>query len=722
MKDVEGIKRALSKRPPKKAKPKDTDYLSTGCTLLNLAITGHPDRGYRRGGYYYVVGDSKSGKAQPLESKILTPTGWRLMGEMRVGDLVIDPDGGQASVTGVYPQGMLPVNRVEFSDGTSTECCGAHLWMCQTSNHKSRGRWVVRSTDELREWITCRNSSWFVPVVQPVEYDQGDSLPLPPYLLGVLLGNGHFGENGVVMVSSTEEEIVRRIAALLPADHRLSHRQSGDYCIVRGSKYERYKDGARIKNDVSIAIAGLGLVGHTAGAKFIPQAYLLSSLKDRVELFRGLIDTDGYVGQGGCLEYGTSSLALARDVAVLARSLGGIAKLRGPKIVKYIYRGEVRRGLDHYTVAINLPSGMVPCYLDRKKRRYLERTGNSRRKLGIKRITAITPVGEKVCQCISVSSHRNLYVTDNFIVTHNTFLTLTCMAEAAINPAYDKYRFIFDDVENGALMDFTRFFGPRMDQRVEPPRRDAKGKPIYSYRIEDFYHHLDDAFKAAKPFIYVLDSLDALTSNQERKKFDETKIAARKGTKAKGEMIDGKAKINSSGLRNQMNALRQSGSILLVIGQTRDAVGALPFQPKKTRAGGRAPTFYATCEMWSSVAGKIKKTVRGIDRIVGSKVKIQVQKNRIDGKERSVEVPIFYSAGFDDLGGCIQYLIVEGHWKANKERTKVDAPEYNFKGAVEDLVRKIETEGLERDLRLLVHEIWNEVEAACEVQRKSRYD
>lgn len=301
-----------------------------------------------------------------------------------------------------------------------------------------------------------------------------------------------------------------------------------------------------------------------------------------------------------------------------------------------------------------------------------------------------------------------------------TFLTLTCMGEAAINPLFDKYRLIFDDAENGALMDFTKFFGPRMAKRVEPPRRNRK-EPVYSRKIEDFYFHLDDAFDSDRPFIYVLDSLDVLTSEQEQKKFRERKSADRKGTVAKGEMIDGKAKANSSGLRNQMSALRGSGSILLVIGQTRDNVGASMFESKKTRSGGRAPTFYATCELWSSVAYKLKRKVLGKGRVVGNMVRIGVKKNRIEGRERVVEVPIYYNTGIDDIGGCIHFLASEGRWKMNKERTKVDAPEYEFKGDIDKLAAKIESEGMEQDLRQMTTELWHEIERACAVERKSRY-
>lgn len=301
-----------------------------------------------------------------------------------------------------------------------------------------------------------------------------------------------------------------------------------------------------------------------------------------------------------------------------------------------------------------------------------------------------------------------------------TFLARTCLAEAAINPAFADYDFIDDDIERGALMDFARFFGPKMAARVRPPRG-TRAKPEYSVTIDDLYFHLDDAFKRGKPFIYICDSIDSLTSGYEQKKFQERKSAARKGTKAKGDYGDGKAKTNSSSLRALMGRLAETGSILLIINQTRDNIDAGMFGDKETRSGGRSLEFYATCELWGRVGARIKRRVRGKDRVIGVKARIRVKKNRIEGREWTVEVPIYRTYGIDDLGSLVNFLISEEHWKGDRDGVKVTAPEYEFEGKIEDLVRKIEEQGLEGDLKMLVKEVWDDIERECFVHRKSRY-
>jgi RecA/RadA recombinase len=302
-----------------------------------------------------------------------------------------------------------------------------------------------------------------------------------------------------------------------------------------------------------------------------------------------------------------------------------------------------------------------------------------------------------------------------------TFLTLTCMAEAAINKSFDGYRFIYDDVEGGALMDFERFFGKEMASRVEPPARGADGEPVYSETIEDMYFGLHDAIEDGRPFIWVEDSMDALSSKYEGKKFDEKKKEARGGKKAKGDYGDGKAAINSRFLRKILSGLRDTGSILILIGQTRDNIDAGLFEPKKTRSGGWALKFYSCLEMWSSVRGKLTREVRGKKRQIGINAAVKVKKNRLTGKDREIVMPIYWSMGIDDLGSCVDYLIDEGHWKTKGKTGIVLATDFDMEHRRDRLIHEIEEQGLERDLRELVGVVWEEVERACEVKRKPRY-
>jgi len=303
-------------------------------------------------------------------------------------------------------------------------------------------------------------------------------------------------------------------------------------------------------------------------------------------------------------------------------------------------------------------------------------------------------------------------------ISGKTFLSLTCLAEASINPNFDDYRFIYDNSEGGAMMDIKKFFGKTVFKRMEPPNWNSERGPVYSSTIEEFYFHIDDAIKKGKPFIYILDSMDSLSSREEADKFDKTKAALRKGKEAVGSYTDGKAKKNSANLRRLLKPLKNNGSILIIINQTRDNIG-FGFE-RKSRSGGHALRFYATIELWSSVKRKISKIVKGKKRQLGVECLLQIKKNRITGRERTLTIPIYHSFGIDDIGSCVSYLIEEEHWKM--QRNKIIVPEFDFKGTKEKLIQHIESLGMERDLRDIVTDIWNEIEEACKVERKRRYE
>lgn len=682
--------------------------LSTGSTLLNLACSGKPNVGYLTGGFYYLVGDSASGKAQPLDCKVLTPTGWRKMGNLKVGDKIVDPDGGEGSVVAVHPQGVKKVFRITLSDGSSTRCCENHLWLVENLNDRARGTTRIKTTREVREHLG-KKSVWdhlHVPVAEPVEFDSQGVLSVPPYLLGVLLGNGLL-RNRDVGFSSVEEEIVERVRSLIPVGHRLSHRSRGFYNIV-------YKK--RERNDLLDALRNLELAGCRASTKFIPKQYLRASLADRMQLLQGLMDTDGYAPKMGSLEYSTVSKRLMRGVRELVRSLGGVASVSRKDAPRYRYKGEIRTGQPCYIVFFSLPEGIIPFTLRRKLERVRIRKFRKSHK-----IIGVECVGEAECQCITVSTARNLYVTDDYIVTHNSWLTMSALAEAGINPEFKQYRFIHDNAEHGTLMDLRRFFGSAVVERLEPPAG-TKESPVYSSTVEEFYYYVDDAFDKGEPFIYLLDSMDALDTEDDDSKFQEDKLAHRKDKKTSGSYGTAKAKKNSSMMRRVFNRLRQEGkSVLIVVSQTRDNIGFGAQRNPKTRGGGRALTFYANLEIWTSIKGHLKVAVPGRGKEVeqGIICQARVKKNRIQGKDRTVEFPILHSHGIDDTGALVDYLVEWKHWEESAK--KIHAPEFDFVGKREDLIQKIRSDGGGKELQFLVTQVWDEIEAACAVERDDRY-
>ncbi len=301
-----------------------------------------------------------------------------------------------------------------------------------------------------------------------------------------------------------------------------------------------------------------------------------------------------------------------------------------------------------------------------------------------------------------------------------TWLSLSCFAEACLNPAFDDYRLVFDDVEGGALMDIEHYFGREVARRLEPPCVDKNGDWSNSSSIESFYYNVSGLCSKGRPFIYVLDSQDGLTSKASDKKFRDQRNASRNGEKITGSFGDGKAKYHSEHLRSVLAGVRDLGSILIIIGQTRDSLG-YGFNPK-TRSGGKALRFYAHLEIWSSVGKKLEKLRHGRKRVVGVKCIVEVKKNRLTGKvgrDRSVALPIYYGLGIDDVGSCVDFLVMEKHW--SKCDGVVVASDLRIKGPRRRVVAYIEDKGLEPRLREIVGETWKQIEEECLVKRKARY-
>jgi RecA/RadA recombinase len=276
-----------------------------------------------------------------------------------------------------------------------------------------------------------------------------------------------------------------------------------------------------------------------------------------------------------------------------------------------------------------------------------------------------------------------------------SFLAMTCLAEAAKNPKFENYRFILDEPEQGILMDISRYFGKEVARRLE--------RPEPSETVEDFYYRADTWLE--QPCILILDSMDTLEAKADQDKFSDQKKAHEKGKEVAGSYGAAKAKLNSQCLRRLLPLLKKSGSILIIISQTRDAIGfGSMFQPK-TRSGGRALRFYATLELWSSVRGKITEQIKAKKRQLGIQCQIEVKKNRLTGRERKVTIPILHSFGIDDIASCLNYL--------REEKYKSELLEHDES--------YIEENNLERELKKEVVRCWNGIEEACQVKRKLRY-
>lgn len=372
-----------------------------------------------------ITGRAGSGKAQPLTSKILTPDGWILMGDIKVGDKVITQSGKVTMVDGVFPQGQKEIFKVTFSDGSSTECCKEHLWAVK--DYKSRNKWrgkhsnlkkveteftVLALQDLIDKLEYSKRINFSIPVVSPVEFNE-KVLPIDPYFLGLILGDG--GITQTITYSSNDEELiafveeyVQKLGCTLKVKPSSVNKKFKEFSISS----DRGKP-----NEILNIFRELNLLGKKSEEKNIPEIYKYSTVENRINLLRGLMDTDGST-TGISTTFHTSSSQLRDDIIEIVRSIGGIATC-STKIPKYKYKGKIYEGLPAYGICVCLDN-INPFRLSRKADKYINKTKYK----PIRYITGITSIGFKEAQCISVSDESHLYITDDYIVTHNTQLAV----------------------------------------------------------------------------------------------------------------------------------------------------------------------------------------------------------------------------------------------------------------------------------------------------------
>ena len=350
---------------------------------------------------------SGTGKAQPLHSQVLTPSGFKRMGDMCVGDTVVIPSGGVAQVAGVYPQGERPVYWVHLRGGRVVEADADHLWTVETiQGQKSVTRTLT--TEELRADLKWKGGSAKWGIVNPEPADLGEwGSTIDPYSLGVLLGDGSFtgsGGRGIGFTCATDPELLDHLRTAVPSGVTVKcyDKNTGAYGITGDSyHYNPWLDETR----------RLGIQGLHSRDKHVPPHLLHSTVADRLALLQGLMDTDGTPTPSGA-DFLSGSKQLRDDVVWLVESLGGHASM-STRLVKLDSWDEPR---EYYRCFISLPEGVSPFRVPRKASK-VTRPGRYARKVPI---TAIEFKGYEPTQCILVDHPDHEYVTDRFIRTHNT--------------------------------------------------------------------------------------------------------------------------------------------------------------------------------------------------------------------------------------------------------------------------------------------------------------
>ena len=425
--------------------------IPTGVGKLDESLEG----GLGKGELGVIIGPSSFGKSQPLDANIVTPFGWKKMGDIQIGDEVIGRDGKPYKVSGVFPQGIRPIYKVSFSNGTSCECDIEHLWNVN-SLYQRLGKKYVKGeikrkylrddsfkTLTLREiinkGIVRRNGKKFnfkVPKNEIIEFHPRD-IKIDPYLLGCLIGDGNLTRCNITVGAKDKDFFDKELSSILKDDLHIFFRPNRNiysFDICGGTK----------------KIIKENLYNEISENKYIPFEYLINSIDIRLALLQGLMDTDGCANKNGSCEFSSKSKKLSEQVQFLVRSLGGFASIDvdesgyfSKKENKYISCGL------RYRVTISLCDSHIPLFrLQRKQKRVRYRTKNKDNLY----ISNVEYVGEKEAQCIMVDSDEHLYLTEDFIVTHNTSLTTAMASHAATymcsqnnNRGFKVLQIVFED-------------------------------------------------------------------------------------------------------------------------------------------------------------------------------------------------------------------------------------------------------------------------------------
>ena len=354
-----------------------------------------------------------TGKAEPYSRKIPTPTpnGYTRMGDLKVGDKVFDKYGNETEILNIFEQGKKEVFKITFSDNRTAYCCKEHLWTVKEPN----GVW---KTKQLQDLLTdFRSTNYQIPVCCPVNFPE-KKINENPWIIGYLLGSWSRED-----VLSLKREIENQNVRATPVFEEGYFKKILTKTLVSIDNFQ-----SEIPNIVNDVVCKLD------DTLKIPNEYKVNSTSIRKDVLSGFIDACGSIKNINGeykIEVCHSSIDLMMDIKWIVNSLGysvsDIVTEKKYDSKEYIYK--MILGIPEFEFSTFFVAGYhkeVANEIASKVYGY-----DHEETLFIKNIE-FSHVEE--CRCIMVDNDEHLYLTEDFIVTHNTFIALYAIKKLGYKP------------------------------------------------------------------------------------------------------------------------------------------------------------------------------------------------------------------------------------------------------------------------------------------------
>lgn len=400
-------------------------FASRNCaeTLLAEAPDYLKDRNLVQLGLY-------GNKAHPYSEKVYTPNGIKLWKDIQIGDKLFNSYGTTTIVTDIPFNNESNIYEITLKDGRKVKASENHLWKVIDYNNIEK---VISTKQMLEKGIIRKRgkyleSKYYIPKNNGVEFEE-KQLPLPPYFMGLMIGDGCFTAskfNNANFASSIID--LETYKKYVPFE-----------CKTVDDRHHFW----RVPN-IGKILLDLKLNDKKSHTKFIPDVYKYNSKQNRLELLQGLFDTDGHIECGGNSAYVTVSKQLCDDVVEILRSLGINCSIQ----IRYNKYGK------YYKVLV-----YTDIQLFKLERKYSKQKLTKTRafKTGI---VDIKYIGKEMAKCVTVDSNDNCYLINDFIVTHNSkgynaTNPLNNLANQMIRTWLTKPRTIVVEKEDGTIEEIS---------------------------------------------------------------------------------------------------------------------------------------------------------------------------------------------------------------------------------------------------------------------------